>query len=179
MSGQQCICFSPRETDIYLLIAKNLKTAFCANQDGMFFEVPIGSSRADILYVQTPKKHPTPLSCGVHAFEVKTRFDADTRRLKKQVRDYQRCADYVWVIGADSMFGHIPQNAGIMTYSANLSDLSAIRHPRHNGKSIDIMQRHKLLLELSARLKKKAKSFDEMARVDRPGESRTMIQKRL
>ena len=164
---------------MYFLIGKALKSAFGIPQTGLFFEVPIRESRVDILYVQTPEPYATALGTGIHAFEVKMRWDNDKTRLKKQVTDYCTCADYVWAVGINCLLDKVAENVGVMVFSTNGCSIGVVRPASHNHKRIDIAERQMLLSRLSKTLLKKARNVDEMAYVNQQGEVRIMIQEKL
>ena len=171
--------FNLKETDMYLLIGKALKAAFGLPQNTLFFEVPIGGSRADILYVQTPNPFDSILGAGIHVFEVKMRWDNDKRRQEKQLRDYMETADYVWLIGVNTILSSKYDNVGLVVFSTNGCTIDVIRPARHNGRLIQMAERQSLLTTVASELKNKYRLVEEMVWVNQVGENRILLQEKL
>jgi hypothetical protein len=180
MAGREIITsFNLKETDMYLLIGKALKASYGLPQSTLFFEVPVGSSRADIVYVQTPHAYDRFLGAGVHIFEVKMRWDNDRRRLKKQLQDYLEAADYVWVIGVNAILESRQETVGEMVLSTNGCHIDVIRDAKHNTPTIDLGKRQTLLEGIAQELRHKCRQVEEMAWVNQTGESRILTQEKL
>lgn len=171
--------FNLKETDMYFLIGKALKATFGLPQNTLFFEVPIRGSRADILYVQTPNPYDGILGAGIHAFEVKMRWDNDRQRQEKQLRDYMETVDYVWLIGVNTILSSKYDNVGLLAFSTNGCKIETVRHARHNGKLISIPERQSLLTTVASELKNKYRRVEEMAWVNQTRESRIVSQEKL
>ena len=171
--------FNLRETDVYYLIAKALKSGLKLSQNTIFFEVPVLESRADIAYVQPPDRNENLLACGIHLFEVKMPSDSSKKRLKKQIRDYMSVAEYVWIIGFNKIPHDVNENAGLLIFSSKGCTIKVVRPPKINAKTIDIGLREQLLENMSSSLYRKARLIDEMAWVNSDGERQVMIQKKL
>lgn len=82
-----------------------------------FFEMPISSSRVDMASVNGT-------SIG---YEIKTEYD-NLQRLEKQIADYSRILEYVYVVCPDSMIpdvlSTIPDYCGIFSYDGRRSNAS-------------------------------------------------------
>jgi hypothetical protein len=180
MTGKELLTsFNLKETDMYFLIGKALKVAFGLPQNTLFFEVPVGGSRADIMYVQTPNAFDGPLQAGLHVFEVKMRWDADRQRLRKQLNDYMRAVDYVWVVSVNGIPESRCENAGELVFSTNGCWIEMIRPARHNRETIDLGLRQELLEGVASELRNKQRLVEEMAWVNPAGENRVLVQEKL
>ena len=174
--GSRFLTFNLRETDTYLLIGKALKTSFGLPQDTLFFEVPMGSSRADILHVQT--RNDSLLRPGIHVFEVKMARDSDAQRLRRQLRDYLSCADHVWVVGVNAKPDLRRECVGGMVFSTNGCAIEVVRNSGHNTH-IDRQRRQLLLSDLAGRLRDKYRSVEEMSWVCPDGDGRFCFQEKI
>jgi len=78
-------------------------------RDVSFFELPLKDSRADIVKIGSKST----------IYEIKTEYDS-LDRLLKQVNDYSKCFEYVYIIcpekRADKVANIIPNYCGIITY---------------------------------------------------------------
>ena len=179
MASSHSTSFNLKETDLYLLIGKALKSAFGLNQSALFFEVPVGDSRADIVYVQSPAPYETWLPAGLHIFEVKMRWDNGKRRLMKQLDDYLTAVDYVWVIGVNTVLEPGIDNVGVMVFSTNGCNIRVVQPAIHNADTLDIVLRQSLLSAVAEGLKRKYRLISEMAWVNPAGENRILVQEKL
>lgn len=168
-----------KETELHYLVGKALRVAFGMPQNILFFEVPVGNSRADILYVQSPESIETLLKPGVHVFEVKMRWDNDKQRLYKQLQDYITCSDYVWVVGVNHVLDVECENVGVLVYSTLSSRIRIVRPARRNDDCIDLSGRQGILSTVAHKLRKKYQQVEDMARVNPVGENRTLVQQKL
>jgi hypothetical protein len=97
-----------------------------------FFELPINKSRTDIVSIGTK-------STG---YEIKTKYD-NLLRLKKQIKDYSLCFEYLYVIAEQgklsSISKMIPQNVGIYAYdnSKTILTFDKIREAKENPSLSD------------------------------------------
>jgi len=86
------------------------KKLFNSTQHVVCFEMPVGTSRADLCKVG---KYST-------VYEIKTDLD-NLNRLEKQLSDYQKVFDYTYVICSEKRYPylqeHISNDIGIYTYS--------------------------------------------------------------
>jgi len=179
MSQSNSTSFNLKETDLYFLVGKALKSCFNLPQNTLFFEVPVGASRADIVYVQTPHPYETILPAGIHLFEVKMRWDNDHKRLKKQLDDYVRAVDYVWVVGVNKPIGLYYPTSGSMVFSTCGCRMSVIKMAERNDKYINICERQDLLSRVAYALRKKYRLVEDMARINPVGEKKILVQEKL
>ncbi|MFZ2455069.1 MAG: hypothetical protein WAX07_01145 [Candidatus Altiarchaeia archaeon] len=169
-----------QENDLHMLIGKKLKTFFHIRQNLIFFEVPVGESRADILCVQPPMPYETVLPAGIHLFEVKMKKDKDRQRLERQLCNYTSIVDYVWLIGVDKPMDADPEKTGILVFDTGKCRISVAKEARSNNPDVDICMRQELLKRLAKDLKNKYDHVCEMARTNhRSKTSRVMIQQKL
>lgn len=171
--------FNLCENDIYFLVGKGLKSSLGLSQNNCFFEVPVGGSRADMVYVQEPKPYETSLSAGVHIFEVKMRWDSDVARLRKQLMDYLAYADYVWVVGVNCIPKTVFDGVGSMVFSTNGCSVGVISPANHCIERVDSRLRQNLLTELSDNVKRRLKCLREMCFVNQLGGKKILVQKKL
>ena len=81
-----------------------------------FFELPVSDSRIDL--------------CSINgnsiAYEIKTKYDT-TKRLLKQVTDYSKAFEYVYVIcptcKVDEIINLVPDNVGVYVYDDELTNV--------------------------------------------------------
>lgn len=179
MAPTHTTSFNLKETDMYLLIGKALKSAFGLHQSALFFEVPVGESRGDILYVQTPAPYETGLAAGLHLFEVKMRWDNGRKRMTKQLSDYMEAVDYVWVVGVNTVLEPGHENVGVLVFSTNGCAIDVVKGALHNRGRIDLAKRQNLLADVADGLKRKYRMVTEMAWVNPVGENRILVQKKL
>ena len=169
-----------RENDIHMLIGRKLKAFFHIRQNLLFFEVPVGESRADILCVQPPMPYETVLPAGIHLFEVKMRKDKNRNRLKRQLCNYTGIADYVWLIGVDKLPSADLEKTGIILFDTRTCQVTVSKEAGSNGAAIDVRMRQELLKRLAKDLKNKYDHICEMARTNhRSKTNRIMIQQKL
>jgi hypothetical protein len=169
-----------RENDLHMLIGRQLKAFFQIRQNLLFFEVPVGESRADILCVQPPMPYKTVLPPGIHLFEVKMRKDKDQQRLKRQLRNYTNTVDYVWLIGVDKLPATDLEKTGVLLFDTRTCRIEVTKEARSNNPSIDVRMRQELLTRLAKDLKNKYDHVCEMARTNHKSKaSRIMIQQKL
>ena len=169
-----------RENDLQMLIGRQLKAFFRIRQNLLFFEVPVGNSRADILCVQPPMPYETVLPPGIHLFEVKMRKDKDMRRLKRQIQSYTSIVDYVWLIGVNKVMEIEHENTGILLFNTSNCRIDVHKEARSNNTKIDMLLRQELLRRIAKDLKNKYDHVCEMARTNhRSKTNRIMIQQKL
>lgn len=167
-----------RETDLYFLVGKALKSFFGLGQNLLFFEVPVGGSRADIVYFQEPVSYETVLPAGIHVFEVKMSWDNDGRRMEKQIRDYLGVADYVWLVGVNRVFTPRNENVGVLVFSTGKTGLDVERMPVYDGSGQSPGKRRVFLDGLESVLKRKHESVRSMRFVS-PSMGRLLVQEKL
>lgn len=106
---KQCIiemlrAYYPNEYYIKMAFSKQY-----LKNDNTIYEYPIGESRADVVDVSNS------LSC----YEIKTKYD-NLNRLSKQIEDYSRLFEYVYVVCSEDKFNDvkkiIPKYCGIIKY---------------------------------------------------------------
>lgn len=122
---------TPFQAAVYSLLRKYYRNEFyikksfvihelMQSQSVTFTEYPISDSRADIVSVNGHSS----------AYEIKTHYDS-LARLKKQISDYSKCFEYVYVIcsdtKADKIEEIIPKHCGIYTYCAAKCNSSFIK----------------------------------------------------
>jgi hypothetical protein len=169
-----------QENDLHMLIGRQLKSFFRIRQNLLFFEVPVGESRADILCIQPPMPYETVLPAGIHLFEVKMRNDKDRRRLKKQIRDYAGIVDYVWLIGVNKVMEIEHEHTGILLFNTSNCRIAVQKEARSNNSRINVNLRQELLRRIAKDLKNKYDHVCEMARTNhRSKTNRIMIQQKL
>ena len=165
-----------RETDLHYCIARSIKSFFGFSQAGMYFEVPVAGSRTDFLFYHVPGVHGPPP--GIHAFEVKMGRDGGKKRLRRQLEDYLSAADYVWLVGVNTVIDPGFKNVGFLVYSTSSGEIFLKRHAVHDHARQDPAVRDGLLSIYQGRLKSRLKALGRMRYVE-PVNGCLHVQSRL
>ncbi len=173
--GREPMEYNLRENDLHLLVAKKLKAAFHITPNLLFYEVPIGGSRADILCVQPPMPYETVLRPGVHVFEVKMNGDKDSWRLKAQLRNYATAADYVWLVGVNKQVETENERAGLLLFDTKRCGIEISREALLNNGTTDVAMRQELLAGIALDLKKRYNHVCDMARTNHKARTKKIM----
>lgn len=127
----------PNETSIKASFLNHV--LFKKRRDITIFELPVGGSRVDLCKINGTSV----------AYEIKTDLD-NLKRLDKQVLDYQRVFEQVYIICSFNRVSEVedilPDNCGIYTYSFSSRKQYQFQKHREANKTINFDSKQQLLL---------------------------------
>lgn len=149
--------YYPNETTIKAAFLNQI--LFRKRRDITIFEFSVGGSRVDLCKINGASI----------AYEIKTDLD-NLKRLDKQVIDYQRVFDQVYVICSTKRVSEVekmlPSNCGIYTYKSLPRKRYYFEHYRIAKVNVPLDSKHQLSLLWSSELRNRFADSKELCKVD-------------